>query len=869
MATLDYRKDHVRQIDEMLGKLERMQRILEQLPPLNENTDGRKGELQEQLTTLDINMRQRLGRVKQETARVSVIGLEKQGKSTFVNAWIGKQCLPSDTKRCTWASSTLINDKEYRARVRFLTSVDFENTIDGLFKSLNLRRASIGFPFSPAVKEREDVAPLTGIPAFKDLEQLSQHHGEIRTHLDKSDVEIKSTSIEDFNSKLFAWVSLRGKDGVENGKAYAVAHCDIYLPIEKELLLSVDDLPGIDAPGNRAEEMTWRNVEQNADVIVLVKNAFNNASMNSNEIKIWDKARQSDSAVKLTDRLFVALNQADADKSENGRNCHLEAFNEFRGRNVPENRIFYVSSRAELYGSAQDKTKLSFDDWSEEKQEKSTISIAEKRKQGKPTTGFPEFKEAMYRFLENDFQSLEERALRNLKEGFDDHRDRFKKLLEQYQNANRSENNATEEARERFGELWLPQGKAQINRDGLGNKIKVKIGLLLNELNINPEKTIDFLEGIRAEIEKSRESLLKENTIGKFEQEYNPVASPIKNYGEMRETYFTRIHGTAKGEIFNNLSAAISQNINSHIKGIWGEAIAESDENAPRGLGAIDSDSINEFLRMKKPEALFSTLDNNEVGKVPYGFAALLKSIAHADLEYLISTNSKLTDQRAKILYKAKLYEEGIISSNVGSQLKRIYNDEVNQKQTPANALAKVAEKLKENSGLLKSAVDVLLPKPYAELAGFILNVIDKKDKNRGGATKGGPAAAVPVAKGNPFGSKNADVGANKNFILIDNKEDIKPEDVVAEMEQRIKLVYYVLEAMLFDDDFGIVGYYRAIMEEFRLLVLDEIQNDGGVIKSLAFNNREIVFPNEPLFKRDNKKEQLLRLLSEAATLGQ
>jgi hypothetical protein len=862
MGALDYRKQHFSELSKISGKLSQIGTFLTRLPvPTDDN--GQKAQLESDLQTLQTAVNHRKGRVSQSTARVSVIGLEKQGKSTFVNAWIGKQCLPSDSKRCTWASSTLVNDTKFYAKIRFLTTEEFIRTVDGLFESLNLSKSEFRFPLLVNFKDNEQVKKVSDNPAFKDLEQLSQYYGEIKHNLDRGILEINSDDVKDFNQKLFEWVSLRKTDGTENGKAYSVAHCDIHLPIQEGLLFSVDDLPGIDAPGNRAETMTWNNVEQNADIIVLVKNAVNNASMNSNEIKIWDKASKSDSSIKLTERLFVALNQADYDKTEHGRDCHEEAFKEFRSKSVPEKRIFYVSSRAELYGTTKDKSTLSFTDWTEEDYKDAISKIAKKRSQENLTTGFGEFKAELYRFLESDFQALEEKALNFLRDEYSAFFDKYKSFLALYNETDGDEHYLDEKARERFGELWYPQDYGVRDTKGLAVEIRNTIGRMVAAIDVEPEKTKEFLDSIRDLIKNSCTRLSKLNTVEAFECEYNPTVSPIKDYDKMKSSYCERLHGKAKKEIFNKLSTEISQNINSHIKAIWDAGLSAHNPEAPKGLLAISEKTITEFLKKQYPDALFSNFDNSELGRIPYGFTALLKSIAHPAVEYLMSYNTMLQTQRTNILYKADLFCKSTNSGYLGFELRRNYDTAFRNSKNPTTAYAAVIKLLKENTDYLRIATDILLPKPFGIIADIILNSIDKTPD-----TQKTDIGVPTTAAGNPFGKSITNgtpvSNSGENTILDESMNTITPEKVVEEIGQRIKLVYFVLESMLFDNDFGIIGYYRAILEEFRLLVGDEMFNDGAVIKSLAFHNSEYIFPNEMLFKHDNEREQLQRIIQEA-----
>lgn len=872
---LEYRKEHVKQINKWLGNLNSIQNII-QSPLLNKD-EG----LLEEINKLESMMGQRLERVRQNTARVSVIGLEKQGKSTFVNAWIGKQCLPSDSKRCTWASSTLINANDFSAKIEFLTTAEFEKTVDGLFEQLNIKRNEYVFPLSESAKNELKTKVDVGHNAYKDLEQLSKHYSEIRNYLDHSPKSVKADSIQEFNDKLFEWISLRSKEeGNENGKAYSVKHCDINLPIEEGLVFSIDDLPGIDAPGNRAEIMTWDNVEKHADIIVLVKSAFNNASMNANEIKIWDKANASDNAIKLTEKLFVLLNQADADKIEHGRDAHEEAYKEFhQDRFVPENRIFYASSRAELYKNNQGD--LSFD-WTEEEYSKARLAIANKRKQSEPTTGFDEFKHEIYNFLKNDFKALEEKALRYLET-------EYAKVWEKWQvflsnnKIDELDNGMNEDAMNRFSELWYPQ---TFEKEGLAHKINKKSASMIEEIIGEPEKAQPFIDALRGEIHKSRERMLEENTVENFEARHDPKATALHNMTAMRQHYFEFMQKKIKREISEELSRCISKNVNSHIKSIWDESLQEVTEEAPHGLSVIGDEKISDFLKKKNSDYLFTNFNNEKNGQVSYGFSALLKATALSTLEYLLSSDPDLDDCRAKILYKTKVYEDGINNARIGSTLKSLYNQEIGAGTSPASAISEVVEKIKDHRSSLRIMVDLLLPKPFDILADLMLNATEKYSKaveaepemtanveanpfDKKTPFKTAPTKAVnPTSSGdsNPFGKSKTEPKDSQPREISQRK--VTPEGTILEMERRIKLVYHVLEVMLFDDEFGFVGYYRSILEEFRVSIFEQMTYEPGIIRSLAFNHCEQLFPNESIFKKDNDKEMLKNILKQAQEIA-
>jgi GTPase SAR1 family protein len=877
MAILEYRPEHVSRLREMRDKLSQINAGLSALPDIEtEDAALNKDTLGADITTLSERIDQRLSRVDSPTCRIAVIGLEKQGKSSFVNAWIGKQALPSDTKRCTWASSTIVNGMEYKARVSFSSRVKFEHTIDGLFKALNSSREKIGFPLPPNVGDIAEIKPIMGNPAFKDLEQLSRFWNEIHANLERPPLDIRANTIEELYDDLFQYISLRAKkDGAEQGIAYAVDRADIYFPMAQENLeFAIDDLPGIDAPGNRAEEMTWDSVKNHADVIVLVKSAFNNASLNSNEENIWDTAKRSDSSLALTDRLFVILNQADADKVEHGRDCHVQAFQNFSEKGVQNGRIFYCSSRAELF-DAMGKDGLSFP-YTQEEYDKAVQKICGYRGQAETTTGFPEFKKALYHFLETDFPALERKALQDLISQYDDATQKVRKLLAAFSDASASEQNAPYRERERFETLWDPRTAQEKNIAGLRNAIFKTVNALIREVTIKPEVSAAFLDGIRTNITESKAHFLETITLEAFNStDLSDQGTSLQRFSDMRNKYFEKVQDALKRAVYHGLALDISRNITGHLQSIWEKAINATTTEAERGIAVVGAEAISDFLKKhpnSKSNVVFGQLfaENAETHTqiAGYGFAALLKSIVHASAEYLLNseTNSKYDgvhtydDARVRVLQKATLYQQGVCDNAINSEIGRL---RVQHKDDEKSLL----EAISNNDSLFRKLVGFFTPKPFDTLASMALNFVGKLKRSEQGKVQETQKKENPFAKLN-----NSDVSWNNSDNAAKSKEPAQTaEEVVEDLKTRVEIFYYILEAMLFDDDFGFIGYYRAFLEEFRSSgIAAEMDKEGGMIKALAFKFREQIWSNEAEFKTNAARQALeQRIAGLKQALGQ
>jgi hypothetical protein len=76
-----------------------------------------------------------LERLKKREFRIAVVGLEKSGKSTFINAWLECDLLPAKAARCTFTTTqvySVTNDAEQRLEVQAKTDEQFFNLIEYL-----------------------------------------------------------------------------------------------------------------------------------------------------------------------------------------------------------------------------------------------------------------------------------------------------------------------------------------------------------------------------------------------------------------------------------------------------------------------------------------------------------------------------------------------------------------------------------------------------------------------------------------------------------------------------------------------------------------------------------------------------------------
>src|SRR4051812_9998349 len=95
--------------------------------------------LRQKLEDLRARSLDRERRLAKGVVKIGVVGLEKQGKSAFLSAWLkSEKLLPSEAERCTW-STTVVEPSEagsYRATVTYYAKPEFQTRIASYFDAL-------------------------------------------------------------------------------------------------------------------------------------------------------------------------------------------------------------------------------------------------------------------------------------------------------------------------------------------------------------------------------------------------------------------------------------------------------------------------------------------------------------------------------------------------------------------------------------------------------------------------------------------------------------------------------------------------------------------------------------------------------------
>ena len=271
--------------------------------------------------------RRQLERLKKREFRIAVVGLEKAGKSTFVNAWLECDLLPAKGGRCTFTTTQIYsvqNESEQRLEVQAKTEAEFINLLQELEKT----------------KAQEDINTIHTNEIT--LQQVRQEGN--RT--------FPFTRLEDIREPLKKYVA-------DEKYAHAVLEARLYTnKLAQAEGIVFYDVPGLDSGlakhVDEAQEML-----SDCDAVILVQRF---TSLREKELEIIKFTEQGDKNVSVADKLFVFLSRIDSLASAEAIKTHIQEASEdwLKRANLPSQRIVSGSAGAYLLlnNIASEQTKL-------------------------------------------------------------------------------------------------------------------------------------------------------------------------------------------------------------------------------------------------------------------------------------------------------------------------------------------------------------------------------------------------------------------------------------------------------------------------------------------------------------------------------
>jgi GTPase Era involved in 16S rRNA processing len=275
--------------------------------------------------------RRQLERLKKREFRIAVVGLEKAGKSTFVNAWLECDLLPAKGGRCTFTTTQIYSvehESEQRLEVQAKTEAEFINLLKELEKA----------------KAQEDINTIrTNEITLQEVRQ-------------EGNLTFPFTRLEDIREPLKKYVA-------DEKYAHAVLEARLYTnKLAQAEGIVFYDVPGLDSGlakhVDEAQEML-----SDCDAVILVQRF---TSLREKELEIIKFTEQGDKNVTVADKLFVFLSRIDSLATSEAMKTHIHEASEdwLKRANLPSQRIVSGSAGAYLLlnNIASEQTKLEIGD---------------------------------------------------------------------------------------------------------------------------------------------------------------------------------------------------------------------------------------------------------------------------------------------------------------------------------------------------------------------------------------------------------------------------------------------------------------------------------------------------------------------------
>jgi hypothetical protein len=299
--------------------------------------------LRQKLEDLRARCLDREKRLAKGVVKIGVVGLEKQGKSAFLSAWLkSEHLLPSEAERCTW-STTVVEPGEpgtFAATIEYYGEAEFKQRIQSYFDALEpgsaerwqgLNAAEIQ-RLKASFKQREgfdvddpDRAGRREQSALAELVEIAADLAEIKARLGKPAETLTSSSIDGLADAIRPSIAL--KDTRHGNRPYpgvrAVKLVTVTIPVAGAMPgVVLMDLPGIDAPSDKARRDTEEALANEVDVTIFVKD-ITRPSLVKNELELLRTAQSADRSISLKDRMFVVLTKVDLfDRPDENGNWH-------------------------------------------------------------------------------------------------------------------------------------------------------------------------------------------------------------------------------------------------------------------------------------------------------------------------------------------------------------------------------------------------------------------------------------------------------------------------------------------------------------------------------------------------------------------
>lgn len=313
-------------------------------------------ELKKQLRELKVEAAAVLKKLKNDEFEIAIVGLEKAGKSTFANALIENNLLPTKDLRCTFTSTQIEysgDDKDDSAIVSFYTVEEFDRDFKDKLCKLgfsNYERYSFD-TIDESVYTRiyndeisEEKKKLYGDSIHEDILAIIRNVSSLSGLLGRPDIPFAADRIH--SGELSTYIT-------DQAKARAVKQVVIRSKeLSKMKNAIIFDVPGFNSP-TELHKIQTRERMKSADAIIVVASGIS-PSLTGESLKILRES--DDEGNPLSDKIFVFANKTEGarDIAQNIKGTYDEWCGKGFVSPMNKHRIIFGSALAHLQNADLD-----------------------------------------------------------------------------------------------------------------------------------------------------------------------------------------------------------------------------------------------------------------------------------------------------------------------------------------------------------------------------------------------------------------------------------------------------------------------------------------------------------------------------------
>lgn len=271
-------------------------------------------------------------KIRNEVFNLMVLGEAKSGKSTFINAYLGKEVVPMDVRQCTSAIIKIHRGDEFALVAKTAGGGETRISGDEKIKAFLKKNAAISDTYRSI--------PITTI----NNELLIKLRGEIPNRTLESFIkEAMKDNIYNMDPKEYE--ALIRKYVAENASTWQtiITEMDITYPLPEAMQgITIIDSPGVAAGGNVG--IIAENYIKEANAIIFVK-SLNGQALESSTFMNFLRNKSTD---RQKEALFLVLTgKANMSDLESGslNNQALEMY----GNDITTEKIICVDSKVQLF----------------------------------------------------------------------------------------------------------------------------------------------------------------------------------------------------------------------------------------------------------------------------------------------------------------------------------------------------------------------------------------------------------------------------------------------------------------------------------------------------------------------------------------